>query len=58
MSKLEKLTDTSEEHITYWFYCPGCKRGHGFDSRWTFNGDLDKPIFTIELEDVDNLDIP
>lgn len=49
MPKLEKLTNEDGSHITYWFYCPGCKRGHGFDSRWTFNGDIENPTFSPSL---------
>lgn len=33
----------------YYFYCPGCKNYHVFDSRWQFNGDLDKPTFSPSL---------
>ena len=25
--------------------CPGCGNCHGFDSRWTFNGNVDNPTF-------------
>ena len=30
---------------TYLIWCPGCKIPHVFDSRWSFNGDFDKPTF-------------
>jgi len=30
-------------------WCPGCDRAHGYDSRWAFNGDLDRPTFTPSL---------
>lgn len=33
----------------YYFYCPGCKCSHVFDSRWTFNGDLERPTFSPSL---------
>jgi hypothetical protein len=29
----------------YVVYCPGCKSNHLYDSRWTFNGDYEKPTF-------------
>ena len=29
----------------YVVYCPGCKQNHLYDSRWSFNGDYDKPTF-------------
>lgn len=31
------------------FYCPACKFSHAFDSRWTFNGDFEKPTFSPSL---------
>jgi hypothetical protein len=35
---------------TYWvFFCMGCKCLHHFDSRWTFNGDVEKPTFSPSL---------
>lgn len=30
----------------YVIFCPGCNHGHVYDSRWTFNGDLEKPTFS------------
>ena len=27
-------------------FCPGCECAHGYDSRWQFNGDLNRPTFT------------
>ena len=29
----------------YMIFCPGCKCGHKFDSRWAFNGNMEKPTF-------------
>jgi len=31
------------------FFCPGCGHDHPYDSRWKFNGDVDKPTFTPSL---------
>lgn len=31
------------------FHCPGCGSAHFFDSRWTFNGDVEKPTFRASL---------
>ena len=31
------------------FHCPGCKYDHSFDSRWSFNGDFEKPTFAPSL---------
>lgn len=31
------------------FWCPGCECGHGFNARWTFNGDLTKPTIKPSL---------
>ena len=45
MPLVKKLPDS-----TLWvFFCPGCGYDHGFDSRWTFNGDVDKPTFKPSL---------
>ena len=30
-------------------FCPGCKRAHPFDERWTFNGSLQHPTFSLSL---------
>lgn len=27
------------------FWCPGCDQAHWIDSRWTFDGDLERPTF-------------
>lgn len=29
----------------YLINCPGCGMSHLFDSRWSFNGDFEKPTF-------------
>ena len=48
-SKLRKwLNDANgDEGLTYW--CQGCKMPHGIKTKgsgaWTWNGDVDKPIF-------------
>ena len=31
------------------FHCPGCKCSHAFDSRWTFDGNMDAPTFSPSL---------
>lgn len=33
----------------YLIECPACGHGHMFDSRWTFNGDFDKPTFRASM---------
>ena len=45
MAILEKLADGSLA-----FYCPGCQTYHSFDSRWSFNGSMEKPTFTPSLK--------
>lgn len=49
MAKVFELTDVTEKHMAYVFFCPGCGYHHEFDSRWTFNGDYDKPTFSHSL---------
>lgn len=29
--------------------CPGCKCTHSIDSRWTFNGDMEKPTIRASI---------
>lgn len=40
--KLVRKTDDGK----YMVFCAGCGCCHGMDSRWTFNGDFEKPTFT------------
>jgi hypothetical protein len=35
--------------VGYMIQCPGCGNGHFFDSRWTFNGNYEKPTFTPSM---------
>ncbi len=30
-------------------FCPGCKEIHRFDSRWEWDGDVDKPTFSPSM---------
>ena len=30
-------------------FCPGCGNAHGFDARWTFNGDFERPSFSPSM---------
>lgn len=47
--KLIELPNPSGGTIVY-FYCPGCKHGHGFEvPRWSFNRDFEKPTFSPSL---------
>lgn len=58
MAKIEKV-DKSAEFITYKgydyvFFCPGCKRKHGFNVTgnvtWEFNYDLQKPTVSPSID--------
>ena len=33
------------KHGHWMIFCPACRHGHGFDSRWTFNGNEESPTF-------------
>jgi hypothetical protein len=46
---MKLLASHLETGPCYYFYCPGCKNYHVFDSRWQFNGDLDNPTFSPSL---------
>jgi hypothetical protein len=32
-------------HYSWLWHCPGCNAIHQCDTRWTFNGDVEKPTF-------------
>ena len=42
---MTKIITISDEKV-FEFYCPGCKVGHQFNSRWQFNGDVEKPTIS------------
>jgi len=44
--KVTEVKDTKGEHRGWMIFCPGCGHGHVYDTRWTFNGDMNKPTFT------------
>ena len=43
------LNDQSGNFHSWAFWCEGCQMTHSFDSRWTFNGDKEKPTFSPSL---------
>jgi len=50
MAKAEKVYGPQgQDHGHVWIYCPACKTHHVFDSRWTFNGDFEKPTFSPSM---------
>jgi len=42
---VHKVNDSKGKHLGHMIFCPACDCGHMFDSRWTFNGNFDKPTF-------------
>lgn len=62
MSKVAKINSQGQQR--YLIFCPACKHGHVFDTRWTFNGDYEKPTFrasmlvTTPADKCDGFDIP
>ena len=40
---------TREDGTGHLLFCPGCKCGHMYDSRWTFNGNVDSPTFSPSM---------
>jgi hypothetical protein len=38
-----------DKDVLWVFFCEGCKCLHHFDSRWKFNGDVDRPTFFPSL---------
>lgn len=49
MSKVLDLKRPNGEHGLYAIQCPGCNCLHGFDNRWAFNGDFEKPTFSPSM---------
>jgi len=49
MSKVWVSYNQRGEFIHYVIHCTGCGCAHAFDSRWTFNGDFEKPTFTPSM---------
>lgn len=49
MTKVKEFTNQSDEHAGWMIICPACKKGHLFDKRWKFNGDMDRPTFTPSM---------
>jgi hypothetical protein len=49
MAKAEEILTSMGNHGGYLIYCPGCKSHHVFDTRWTFNGDFEKPTFSPSM---------
>lgn len=54
MGELSKKLRTLEDNRLV-FWCPGCGHAHqvrigaGFGSRWTWNGDVDRPTFAPSI---------
>jgi hypothetical protein len=44
-----KVHKLENEPNAYVIWCPACQCGHKFDSRWTFNGDVNLPTFDPSL---------
>jgi len=49
MPKVAKCSDSTGNHQGWMIECPACGNGHLFDTRWIFNGDLEKPTFTPSM---------
>lgn len=40
---------SNTEYKQYAFFCPGCKCAHAFNTKWQFNGDMEKPTITPSI---------
>lgn len=47
--KVARCCDNDDLIKGYMIFCPACQCGHLFDSRWTFNGDFEKPTFRASM---------
>lgn len=43
--KLYESVKQDGTHYAWLWWCPGCKSIHMCDTRWTWNGDKEKPTF-------------
>lgn len=49
MSKVAPIHNKDGSLHGYAAHCPACGWSHLFDSRWSFNGDLEKPTFSPSM---------
>lgn len=49
MAKAVERTFQDGKHAGWMILCPGCGYGHLFDSRWTYNGNPEKPTFSPSM---------
>ena len=49
MAKVERLTNDDDTYVVYLIWSPADNQHIGFDSRWEFNGDYEKPTFTPSM---------
>jgi hypothetical protein len=48
-SVVREFLDQNKKHHSWSIFCPACQCCHGFDNRWKFNGNMDKPTFTPSM---------
>lgn len=46
---VRKCYNQNREFLGHMIHCPACGNGHLFDSRWTFNGNMEKPTFRASM---------
>jgi len=46
---MSAVIQKTEDGKLWEFHCHGCQCNHGFDSRWTFDGNMEKPTFSPSL---------
>lgn len=44
-NKLAESVHDDGSHYSWIFLCPACRAPHQCDTRWTFNGDRERPTF-------------
>ncbi len=48
--KVKEIKDSNGAHHSWAIKCPGCGYYHLFDSRWSFNGNLEMPTFSPSMK--------
>lgn len=47
--KVHHRVGSDGSHCGWTIKCPACGEFHLFDTRWTFNGDMEKPTFRASM---------
>ncbi len=49
MARATVAVTKSGNFYKWLIFCPGCECAHGMDTKWTFNGDYQRPTFVPSI---------